>query len=49
MSIVIIGAGPAGITVAETIRRFDRDVPITIISAESFPPYSPPATSASCG
>jgi NAD(P)H-nitrite reductase large subunit len=43
MSIVIIGAGPAGITVAETIRRFDRDVPITIISAESFPPYSPPA------
>ena len=43
MSIVIIGAGPAGITVAETIRRFDRDVPITVISAESFPPYSPPA------
>jgi nitrite reductase (NADH) large subunit len=43
MSIVIIGAGPAGITVAETIRRFDRDVPITIITAESFPPYSPPA------
>jgi len=43
MSIIIIGAGPAGITVAETIRRFDRSVPITIISAESFPPYSPPA------
>jgi len=43
MSIVIIGAGPAGITVAETIRRFDREVPITIITAESFPPYSPPA------
>ncbi len=43
MRIVIIGAGPAGITVAETIRRFDRSVPITIISAESFPPYSPPA------
>ena len=43
MSIVIIGAGPAGITVADTIRRFDRDVPITIITAESFPQYSPPA------
>ena len=43
MSIVIIGAGPAGITVAETVRRFDRSVPITIVSAEPFPPYSPPA------
>ena len=43
MSIVIIGAGPAGITVAETVRRFDRSVPITIVTAEPFPPYSPPA------
>jgi NADPH-dependent 2,4-dienoyl-CoA reductase/sulfur reductase-like enzyme len=43
MSIVIIGAGPAGITVAETVRRFDRSVPITMVTAEPFPPYSPPA------
>ncbi len=43
MSIVIIGAGPAGITVAETIRRHDSRVPITMISEEPFAPYSPPA------
>jgi NADPH-dependent 2,4-dienoyl-CoA reductase/sulfur reductase-like enzyme len=43
MSIVIIGAGPAGITVAETVRRFDPSVPITIVTGEPFPPYSPPA------
>ncbi len=43
MSILIIGAGPAGLTVAETVRRYDPNVPITMISAEPFPPYSPPA------
>ena len=41
--IVIVGAGPAGITVAETVRERDRDVDITILSSEPFPPYAPPA------
>jgi len=41
--IVIAGAGPAGITVAETLRRQDRDCDITLISSEPYPPYAPPA------
>ena len=41
--IVIVGAGPAGITVAETLREHDRDVEITMLSSEPFPPYAPPA------
>lgn len=43
MRIVIIGAGPAGLTVAETLRRHDRTNDITMLSAEPFPPYAPPA------
>jgi NAD(P)H-nitrite reductase large subunit len=43
MQVVIIGAGPAGLTVAETLREHDRDAGITILSAEPFPPYAPPA------
>jgi NADPH-dependent 2,4-dienoyl-CoA reductase/sulfur reductase-like enzyme len=43
MNVVIIGAGPAGITVAETIRSFDRDGSIVVLSSEPHPPYSPPA------
>jgi len=41
--IVIAGAGPAGITVAESLRARDRDCAITLISAEPYPPYAPPA------
>jgi NAD(P)H-nitrite reductase large subunit len=41
--IVIVGAGPAGITVAEALREHDRDVDITMLSSEPFPPYAPPA------
>lgn len=41
--IVILGAGPAGVTVAETIRRFDKACEIIIISDEPYYPYSPPA------
>jgi NAD(P)H-nitrite reductase large subunit len=41
--IVIAGAGPAGITVAETLRGQDRDCAITLLSAEPYPPYAPPA------
>ena len=38
--IAIIGAGPAGITVAETLRN-QTDLPITIFSSETHPPYNP--------
>jgi NAD(P)H-nitrite reductase large subunit len=41
--IVIVGAGPAGITVAETLREYDRDSDITMLSSEPFLPYAPPA------
>jgi len=41
--IVIAGAGPAGITVAENVRAHDRDCAITLLSAEPYPPYAPPA------
>ncbi len=43
MKIVIIGAGPAGVTVAETLRQYDDAVEIVMLSDEPFPPYSPPA------
>jgi len=43
MRIVIIGAGPAGITAAETIRSLEPGAAISVISAEPHPPYSPPA------
>lgn len=44
--IVIAGAGPAGITIAEVVRAHDRQVPIRVLSAEPFPPYAPPAMAA---
>jgi nitrite reductase (NADH) large subunit len=43
MKIVIIGAGPAGITAAETLRQYDRQADIVMLSSEPFPPYAPPA------
>lgn len=43
MHVVIIGAGPAGLTVAETLRQHSRDIEITLLSSEAFPPYAPPA------
>jgi NAD(P)H-nitrite reductase large subunit len=43
MKIVIIGAGPAGVTVAETLCRSGFEAEITLLSAEPYPPYSPPA------
>jgi nitrite reductase (NADH) large subunit len=43
MKIVIIGAGPAGITAAETLRQYNRQADIVMLSGEPFPPYAPPA------
>ena len=43
MKIVIIGAGPAGVSVVETVRAYDRQAEIVMLSAEPTLPYSPPA------
>lgn len=37
---VILGAGPAGVTAAETIRKQDPAAEITLVGGESEPPYS---------
>jgi nitrite reductase (NADH) large subunit len=43
MKILIIGAGPAGVTAAETVRTFDRQAEMTMLTDEPYQPYSPPA------
>ncbi len=43
MRILIVGAGPAGVTVAETLRQHDDQAEIVMLSSEPYPPYSPPA------
>ncbi len=43
MKIVIVGAGPAGVSVVETLRNYDRQSQLVMLSAEPYPPYSPPA------
>jgi NAD(P)H-nitrite reductase large subunit len=43
MKIVIIGAGPAGVSTVETMRTCDRQAEIVMLSAEPTLPYSPPA------
>jgi len=40
MNHIIIGAGPAGVTAAEEIRRLDTSADITIVSHEAETPYS---------
>ena len=40
MQHIIIGAGPAGVIAAETLRKADPDAGITIIGDEPEPPYS---------
>ena len=43
MKILIIGAGPAGVTAAETVRTFNHQAEMTMLSDEPYQPYSPPA------
>lgn len=40
MNYVILGAGPAGVTAAETIRQHDKSATITLVSGDGEPPYS---------
>jgi len=40
MDYVILGAGPAGVTAAETLRQTSRNARITMIGGEAEPPYS---------
>ena len=41
MNYVVLGAGPAGVTAAETLRSLDKASSITIINGEDEPqPYS---------
>ncbi len=37
---IIIGAGPAGVIAAETLRKLDPNAGVTIIGDEREPPYS---------
>jgi NAD(P)H-nitrite reductase large subunit len=43
MRVVIIGAGPAGVSVVETLRQHDRQSEIVMLTDEPYAPYSPPA------
>jgi NADPH-dependent 2,4-dienoyl-CoA reductase/sulfur reductase-like enzyme len=43
MRILIIGAGAAGISAAETIRNHKKDDEVTLITKDKCPPYSPVA------
>ena len=40
MNYVIVGAGPAGVIAAETLRHCDKDARITLVGAEPEAPYS---------
>lgn len=46
MRVVIVGAGPAGVTVAETLRRLGSDAEIVMLTEEPYPPYAPAAMAA---
>ncbi len=43
MKVVIIGAGPAGVSTAETLRHYSSQAEIVMLTEEPYPPYSPPA------
>lgn len=40
MKHVVIGAGPAGVVAAETLRKLQSDAQVTVVSDEPEPPYS---------
>ena len=45
MSVVIIGAGHAGVAAATALRKLDKDINITLISEEKNLPYHRPPLS----
>ena len=45
MKYVIIGNSAAGVSCAETIREYDKEGTVTIVSEEKFPAYSRPLIS----
>lgn len=40
MHYLVLGAGPAGVTAAETLRKHDKNAKITLLGGEPEPPYS---------
>ena len=40
MQHIILGAGPAGVVAAETLRKIDPDSSVTLVAGEDSPPYS---------
>ena len=40
MNYLVIGAGPAGVVAAETLRKLDPLASVTILGDEPYPPYS---------
>ncbi len=42
MNVLILGAGPAGVAAAEALRKHEPGAEIVVLSAEPYPPYSPP-------
>ncbi len=43
MKVLIIGAGPAAIVAAESLRTADPSIELEMVTREPYPPYSPPA------
>jgi 3-phenylpropionate/trans-cinnamate dioxygenase ferredoxin reductase component len=43
--LIIIGSGPAGVSAAESFRRYDDESPLTIFTADPHPPYFRPPLS----
>ena len=43
--LVIVGSGPAALSAARAFRDHDRQTPVTMLSADRYPPYArPPLT-----
>ena len=43
--LVVVGSGPAGISAGEAFRRYEGDLPVTILTADPHPPYARPPLS----
>ena len=43
--LIVVGSGPAGISAAETFRRHDKTLPVTVVTTDPHPPYERPPLS----